>query len=487
MFKKIASNTLSQIAGKWCTALISLFMIGALTKYFPPEWYWEYNKIYNYLWIFAFLADLWLYTLTIREISKNQHKAAFIIGNVMSLRLILWILVCILALWVAFLLPWYSTPATLMGIGIVGIFTVFNLLNSSVMSLMQAFMKIEFSMISTVLTRLIHVFFIVLLLFFLFPSISIVSYEIPFLWILVSGTFAAGLNFLLNWWYASRIVKVGFLWDWKYMKKMAIESLPYGMALFLSVVYFKVDVILLSVLEPTQIANYSIAMYSLPMKIVEVIMVLWVFYMNSLLPLLSEYFHDDLKEPAKKLIEKSFLILGAWGIFFFVMGSIFQDHILLLLATSEYISNAEWYASGDIFWIVLGVVVFYFLSSLYQYILIAAKKDTLLLRVNIVIMLLNIIGNFIFIPLYSFVGAWYVTLATQFLLFIILLILSRKIVGFVFDWKKIFLIGMVWIGIYFFWFFWLEILNLSILWEFLIGGFLLSTLLIGLFYAILKK
>jgi len=44
--------------------------------------------------------------------------------------------------------------------------------------------------------------------------------------------------------------------------------------LFLSVVYFKVDVILLSLLEAPQQADISIALYGLPMKIVEVLMVL---------------------------------------------------------------------------------------------------------------------------------------------------------------------------------------------------------------------
>jgi hypothetical protein len=44
--------------------------------------------------------------------------------------------------------------------------------------------------------------------------------------------------------------------------------------LFLSVVYFKVDVVLLSLFEEKSISNTSIALYSLPMKIVEVLMVL---------------------------------------------------------------------------------------------------------------------------------------------------------------------------------------------------------------------
>jgi hypothetical protein len=39
-------------------------------------------------------------------------------------------------------------------------------------------------------------------------------------------------------------------------------------------VYFKVDVILLSILEPTTQADISIALYSVPMKIIEVLMIL---------------------------------------------------------------------------------------------------------------------------------------------------------------------------------------------------------------------
>jgi O-antigen/teichoic acid export membrane protein len=58
MLKKIASNTLSQILSKALTAIISIFLIGILTKYLSTTLYGEYNKLYNYLSIFAFMADL---------------------------------------------------------------------------------------------------------------------------------------------------------------------------------------------------------------------------------------------------------------------------------------------------------------------------------------------------------------------------------------------------------------------------------------------
>jgi O-antigen/teichoic acid export membrane protein len=58
LYKKIASNTIAQVISKAITAFISIFLIGILTKYLPIEMYGNYNKVYGYLGIFAFLADL---------------------------------------------------------------------------------------------------------------------------------------------------------------------------------------------------------------------------------------------------------------------------------------------------------------------------------------------------------------------------------------------------------------------------------------------
>ena len=89
MLQKIATNTLSQVLSKIATAFISIFLIGILTKYLSLEMYGIYNKVYNYLGIFAFLADLGLYTITIREITENKKDTVKIVGNVLSLRFIL--------------------------------------------------------------------------------------------------------------------------------------------------------------------------------------------------------------------------------------------------------------------------------------------------------------------------------------------------------------------------------------------------------------
>jgi len=196
LFKKIASNTISQILSKFLTAFISIFLLGILTKYLSVEMYGIYNKIYNYLGIFAFLADLGLYTITIREITENKDKAPSILGNVLTLRFLMGIAIMVFALILAFFLPGYNSLLTLWGIAIVSLFTIVSLLNSALMALMQSYMQIEFSLFSTVLGKLLNIFLIAGIVFFVFPSTS-ASFIPPnqaFYSILIAGLLGIILN-----------------------------------------------------------------------------------------------------------------------------------------------------------------------------------------------------------------------------------------------------------------------------------------------------
>lgn len=87
--KKIYTNTIAQIAGKVATAMISIMMIKILTGYLDIAGYGLYSKIYNYLSIFAVIADLGLYTITVREITRYQddpNMVEKISANILTLR-----------------------------------------------------------------------------------------------------------------------------------------------------------------------------------------------------------------------------------------------------------------------------------------------------------------------------------------------------------------------------------------------------------------
>lgn len=125
--RKIYTNTLAQIAGKIITALISIFLIKVLTNYLDVAGYGLYSKIYNFLSIFAVIADLGLYTITVRELTKYADDAtmvAKISGNILSLRTLSGVLIVFLSLSIAQFLTGYDSNMALIGIFIVSLFTL---------------------------------------------------------------------------------------------------------------------------------------------------------------------------------------------------------------------------------------------------------------------------------------------------------------------------------------------------------------------------
>jgi len=472
MLKKIASNTISQILSKVFTAIISIFLISSLTKYLSPEMYWQYNKIYNYLSIFTFLADLWLYAISVREISKNKEnisKVSKIIWNVMSLRFILWIFIIFLSIAVALFIPWYNTIVSLVSIFIISIFSLFSLMNSSVISLMQAFMKVEFSALTFVLWKMANLALILWVIFIIFPIWKTINFDLAFILIMTSGLLWIMLNFFLNFYYANKIAKIKFLFDFEYMKYLFKISLPNWIALFLSVVYFKIDVLIISLLEIPSKADISIALYSLPVKIIEVLMVIWVFFLNSILPVLSENFKKNNIKKIKIILENSFKFLFSFWFLVVVLWILFWKDIILTIATKDYLDNSiHQYNSYDaMFWIIL-VLLFNFISSLFSYIFISSKNEKKLVYINLIVTFINIIWNFILIPKYSFLWAAIMTFVSQIVLFLLGFYFSRKIIKFDFDFLfmlKVIILNLI---LFFVWNYFLQNFSFWSIWNILI-------------------
>lgn len=483
MLKKIASNTFSQILSKVVTAIIAIFLISILTNYLSVEMYWLYSKIYNYTWIFVFLADLWLYAISIREISNNKENSSKIVWNVMTLRLILWIIILVFSTLLAFFLPGYNSSLAILSIIIASLFTILQLLNSSILALMQANMKIEFSAISLIIAKIVNVLLIAIIAYFLYPKefIQNSDYFSPFLFIIWAGVISVFVNTILNYFYAKKITSIKFEFDYEYIKHLFKISLPYWVALFLSVVYFKIDIILLSLIEWPELWDLSIALYSLPMKIVEVLMVIWWFYMTSLLPSLSSGFKESDEKKLINLTDISFRILFAFASILFVWGVLFRDYIIRIIANEEYITTTHIYNSSDAFLIVFFVILFYFLSLVFIYVLVAAEKQSKLLKINIFITIFNIVWNILLIPKYSFMWAWFTTLLSQILLFIFWYYHTKKLIDFKFPIFFIVRVILVSIIIFLFWYYLISNFSKWLYFDFILYSLAIS-FIFGFYY-----
>ena len=227
--KKIYTNTIAQIASKIITALISILLIKVLTGYLDVAGYGLYSKIYNYLSIFAVIADLGLYTITVRELTRYQDDpdmVAKISGNILSLRTVSGVLIIGLSLGVAPFLTGYDSPMALIGITIVSLFTLMGLINSSLMSYRPATLHTEFTLVANTCGKLLTFGMILMFSVFLFPKSSTPDTTI-FTLVMLAGLSGNIVMTGLTWWYANRWQPVRFAWDSTYIKHILQISLPY--------------------------------------------------------------------------------------------------------------------------------------------------------------------------------------------------------------------------------------------------------------------
>lgn len=450
MIKKIASSTLSQVFAKVITATITIFLLWLITNYLTVELYWIYNKIFNYIFIFAFLVDLGLYAITIKEISANKKNTQYIFWNILTLRLLSATLVLFFSTWIAYFLPGYNSTLVLTWIFIASIFTFFSLINSNLLALMQSHMKIEFSIISVVLNKLFVLAFTFYVIKYLYPDPEIIWFNKPFYLIIWAVTIWMFINMTINYLYSRKITKIKLNFDFKYIKQIFFKSLPYWIALFLSVVYTKIDIILLSLMEQWAIWDRSIALYSLPLKIMDVFMIIWWFFMNSLLPSLSENYKNNKLDKINEIIKNAFKIMFSIWVIIIALGITFRNNIIEIVSNKEYLEITEFnnYTSSDAFTVVLFMILFFYLWIIFSYLLIAIDKQKKLLKISIILTISNIIGNAILIPYYSFIWAWIITVMTQIIFLLLVYKETKNIINFTIPYTFITYISLLWVLIY---------------------------------------
>jgi O-antigen/teichoic acid export membrane protein len=96
------------------------------------------------------------------------------------------------------------------------------------------------------------------------------------------------------------------------------------------------------------------------------------------------------------------------------------EWILRLISNPEFLEERFYgFGSVEAFSVVGWIFFVYFVSSLFTYILIAYKSEKKMLMINSIVAIVNIVGNLILIPMYSFIGSAWATLGSQILLVIL--------------------------------------------------------------------
>ena len=190
--RKIFYNTLAQSIGKVIAVALGLFSVALLTRYLGEAGFGQYSTVLAFLGVVAVLADLGLYLIVVREISKANADNSKIISNAIGLRLTTAAGILALGAAAALLLPYDALVKQTMFIGI-GAY-LFVSLNQVLVGVFQKHLVQYLVVVSEMLGRALN-----LLLIWLFIQNQL---TLPFF--VLALVFGNGVNFSLTYLFARR-------------------------------------------------------------------------------------------------------------------------------------------------------------------------------------------------------------------------------------------------------------------------------------------
>jgi len=405
--RKIAYNVIFNVITKILSTILALVSIGFITRYLGKEGFGNYSTVLAFFAFFGSVADLGLYSITAREISRPNADEKKIVSNALALRLTSSLLVFVMTPVFIYFLP-YSRDIKL-GILIAAASFVFSTTYMVLNGVFQKNLAMDKVASAEVLGKIFQVLIIIIA----------VKLNLGFIAIIFSVLASMILNFAIILFLARKYVSLSLQFDFPYWKKFLIESIPLGFTSLIVFIYFKTDTILLSILKNGE----AVGIYNAAYKVLENITFFPAMIIGLIFPLLSRNIFSDKQEFSRIANEtlKVFVIL----IVPLVVGSLFlADQVIHLIGGDAFT------ASANILRILIFALVFIFFGNLFNNILIAGNHQKKLIIPLIFCAIFNITANLVFIPFYSYNAAAITSVFTEFFVAIIGFFLVSKYVKF---------------------------------------------------------
>ncbi len=409
---KVAANTVYQIVGKIISMSITMLAVMIITRSYGREEYGAFSLMQSWPALFFVIVDFGINAIAARELTKDWSNAGKYLGNILIIRFLFSLLIIALLSVVLKFFPY--SPELRMGITL----GLFILLTQSLYSTANIFFQVklryDFSTIAYILGYAV--------IFILILVLSKSNADI--MWVNFSYVIGGIITFVISLLFLRKMgVTPDFSLDKNLLKYLFSASLPIGIMFIFSQMSFKEDALMLSILKlPSSYGlgnTESVAVYALAYKVFEVLLVVPTFFMNSVYPVLVGDMakgEDRLRKTFSRVIYFSILS----GVLVGSLGVVFAPLAVKILGGNEF------FQSIGVLRILSGGLFIFYLTSPLSWLIVTLGYQKYLPWIYFISFSFNMISNFIFIPKYSFYGASWITIASEFIVLILLGFFARK-------------------------------------------------------------
>ncbi|MFH1509194.1 MAG: flippase [bacterium] len=402
--RQVAHNSIIQFVGKIIGTLLALITISMMLRYLRQEGFGVYTTAINFLAIFGVLADMGLYLVMTREISKEGADVSKIASNAFTLRLTIAVIALVLAPLVALIFPYSLTTKLAILIGTFSYLAIS--LNQILVGIFQKHFRMDKVTIGEIVGRLIWLAGVYLAIKMGWSILAIMAVV----------SISSVINFLITFFFARRYVKIRLTFDKKWWWRLIKITAPLAAAVILNLIYFRAGVIILSVLKGD---GAEVGILGAAQKILENLITFAAIFSGLLFPVFSKYIKTDIEKFAR-IFRKGFDALAIIVIPLIVGTQFVATPLMVFFGEEEFADSA-----GVLKALIFAVGAIFF-GNLCGNAVVAANKQKKMVPFYAIAAVLAVGISFGLIPYFSYYGAVVSTLITEFLIAISSIIIIYK-------------------------------------------------------------
>ncbi len=385
----ILKNTLIQLVNKAAGSILAFVTALILASFLGKDYFGEYIKITSYVTFYYVFVDFGMNTIFLREM---EDKVESKLGTLFSLRLVGGMVVVFVSVIIIYFLGQISggfTPLMQKGVWMGSVAIIGHAMFLSSHALYQH--RLRFDVVSIIQGLSGVVAFILVLLLSIVGRGHAEEGVLLATGIFVVGTFLAAIGSLF--FLRKTRLSMGF-WQVEEWKKLLFLAAPLGGTLILNGMYFKVDTLLLTAFR----TSAEVGAYGLSYKMFDLCITLPAFVMNSAYPIFLRSFNKiKIAQRLKRLTAMLCIVACVFTVIIW-LGAPLLVHIQPAYSESVPLVRI----------LSLSLPIFYTTSPLMWW-FILIKKQRMLLYVYGGGLLMNLLLNIFFIPLYGATAAAWVT------------------------------------------------------------------------------
>lgn len=393
VLRRVAWNTAAQAAGRAALLAIGLASVVITTRYLGASGYGKVALAFAFVQMLGVLADVGLLTVVVREISRDPASTDRLVGNALLLRLVLALVVLALAALVSLALPWDRDVRV--AVLIAGVPFVLGLMNSALVAVLQARLRMGRAAVADVLGRAAS-----------FAALAVVVIaDLGFYAVVATAAVGAAVTLAVTWVIVNREASPWPRAERPVWRSLLVTALPVGATLAVSEIYFRLDTLIVSAFRSYE----EVGLYSLSYRIVELIGILPAIVMTSVFPLLSRYLHES-RERAGRVIDATADVFVAVGVPLAAGGLVVAPALVRAIGGDEFADAA------DPLRLLLFAVALAFVSGLFGHALIAGERQRSALQLGVAALVFNLALNLALVPSLGIDAAAAVALGSEVLL-----------------------------------------------------------------------